>query len=73
MTDALTHEAIGSELELLQLATRASQKRIAQLLDDEFLEFGASGKVYDKPAKLNALSEEATSAPQESLLAKNIK
>lgn len=46
------------EKELLQTDTRRSQERLAALLAEEFIEFGASGKIYNKQQTLKALASE---------------
>jgi hypothetical protein len=43
------------ELKLLQPATRHSVERLNELLADDFLEIGASGKRYGKQEVLNTL------------------
>lgn len=37
---------------------RSSPKAVSELLADGFVEFGSSGKVFDKPAIIEALSNE---------------
>lgn len=46
------------ELRLLQPALRQAPEAAAELLAEDFLEFGASGQVFDKPAALAALQAE---------------
>lgn len=39
---------LNLELLLLSREVRASQEILSKLLDDDFLEFGSSGKIYNK-------------------------
>ncbi len=41
---------------------RFSREKMDALLDDEFLEFGASGKVYDKQQTMDALKSQEIGA-----------
>ncbi|MET0549000.1 MAG: nuclear transport factor 2 family protein [Xanthomonas sp.] len=59
MDAALQRVLVALELELLEPAVRASAARVAELLDDAFVEFGASGRRFDKPAVLQSLPAEA--------------
>lgn len=59
MDAALQGALVALELELLEPAVRASAERVAALLDDGFVEFGASGRRFDKPAVLRALPAES--------------
>lgn len=43
---------------LLQPAVRSSAERLAKLLDDDFVEFGSSGKTYSKVQIVNRLPHE---------------
>lgn len=43
------------EKQLLQPDFRNSPERVAALLAEEFIEFGSSGQVYDKPGTIAAL------------------
>ncbi|CBA15127.1 DUF4440 domain-containing protein [Xanthomonas albilineans] len=60
MDAALPRELVGLELALLEPVLRASSERVADLLDDAFLEFGTSGRRFDKHAVLHALSVEVS-------------
>jgi hypothetical protein len=51
------------ETALHKREVRNSPKEVYELLADEFVEFGSSGRVYDKPAMIKALNNE-TSDPQ---------
>jgi hypothetical protein len=53
----------GLEESLLQPAVRASAQAVSRLLADEFVEFGASGRVYDKAQTVAALAEEQKLGP----------
>ena len=46
------------EEQLLQPDVRRSARAIASLLADEFVEFGSSGRVFDKPQIIAALRDE---------------
>lgn len=59
MDAAVQRALVALELELLEPAVRASAVRVAELLDDAFVEFGASGRCFDKPAVLQALPAES--------------
>ncbi|MBO9875058.1 MULTISPECIES: DUF4440 domain-containing protein [Xanthomonas] len=59
MDAAVQGALVALELELLEPAVRASSERVAELLDDAFVEFGASGRCFDKSAVLQALAAEA--------------
>ncbi len=48
------------ELSLLDPDTRRSPKSVAALLADEFIEFGASGEVYDKHQTIEAIAQPGT-------------
>jgi hypothetical protein len=48
------------EERLLQPEVRRSAQAVADLLADEFVEFGSSGRVFDKKQIVAALQEEAT-------------
>ncbi|UYC11175.1 nuclear transport factor 2 family protein [Xanthomonas sp. CFBP 8445] len=59
MDAAVQRALVALELELLEPAVRASAERVAELLDDAFVEFGASGRCFDRPAVLQALAVES--------------
>ena len=61
--DATTAELRELELSLHKPEIRRSRERVAQLLTDDFLEFGRSGTVYDRRLILDLLSQENGSAP----------
>jgi len=46
----------GLERRLLMPGTRRSPEQLAALLCDDFVEFGSSGKAYDKAGIIAALS-----------------
>jgi len=46
------------EIELLQPEVRKSKKRLNELIADDFVEMGASGKEYNKQNVINDLTEE---------------
>src|SRR5262249_61518516 len=48
------------EIALHKREVRSSPKAVSELLADEFVEFGSSGTVYDKPAIIEALNNETT-------------
>ena len=51
------------EERLLDPAIRKDSEVVSYLLADDFLEFGSSGRTFDKPAILEALSNEPPSPP----------
>ncbi|MCW6512077.1 nuclear transport factor 2 family protein [Lichenifustis flavocetrariae] len=57
--DVVTIKA--GELRLLDAGTRASAQEVATLLHDDFVEFGSSGRVFDKPATVSSLAAEESS------------
>lgn len=59
MDESLKHRLFALELELLEPATRASVARLSALLDEAFVEFGASGRCIDRQALLQELPAEA--------------
>lgn len=52
---------IDLELSLLDPEVRKSEAIVDSLLDDSFVEFGTSGKTYDKKIIVERLSEEVPS------------
>jgi hypothetical protein len=48
------------ELSLLQAPTRFDRNHLEQVLDDEMVEFGKSGKIYDKRSIVQALESEGS-------------
>jgi hypothetical protein len=46
------------EEELLQLETRRSAKQVSDLLADEFIEFGSSGRIFDRAKIIESLQQE---------------
>jgi hypothetical protein len=63
-------ESLLRELEerLLQPDVRKSAKDVMDLLADEFIEFGSSGRIFDKQQTINSLQNE----PIESLTKRSI-
>ena len=51
----LTDDIRSLEEQLLDCSVRASAERLDQLIADDFVEFGASGRVYTKPEIIAAL------------------
>ena len=49
-------EVIANELALLEPATRAKADAVIELLHEEFREFGASGRIWDRPAIVSVLA-----------------
>lgn len=60
--NTLKDEVYTLERALLQPEVRRSARRLDTLLDDDFREFGASGRVYDKADILRALPAEDPAA-----------
>ena len=48
--------AVAGELQLLDPGVRARPELTAELLHDDFTEFGASGRVWDKPSIVAAMA-----------------
>jgi len=46
------------EVELLSEATRTNLRRLNEIIADEYLEIGKSGKIYSKPEVIEALKKE---------------
>ncbi|MEU3948690.1 nuclear transport factor 2 family protein [Streptomyces sp. NPDC029526] len=59
--DTAVDAAIEGELRLLDPEVRSSPERVDALLHPEFFEFGASGRVWDRAAIIDALTEEGDS------------
>ena len=62
-------EATAAELNrlerlLMDPAVRRDRSRVAALLDEDFQEFGASGRVWTRDATLDLLSSETYTPPQ---------
>ena len=55
MNSTLEQHLIALEKRLLKPEIRASAKELADLLTDDFLEFGRSGRIYNKQAIIDAL------------------
>ncbi len=55
---ALTALLLQQEETLLTPHVRRSEAALAQLLAPEFLEFGSSGRVFDRPAIITTLRDE---------------
>ena len=64
----LDQHLIDLETELLGAGTRANAERLNELLADDFVEFGASGRIWDKPSVIAGLLSEPA-APASSLTA----
>lgn len=60
--DADVEACIARERELLTSACRADPARAGQLLADDYVEFGASGRVWDRHGMLAALAADAAVA-----------
>ena len=54
--EVLSNTLLALELQLLSPKVRSSAVRLGELLGDEFVEFGASGRVYDKQGIIPLLS-----------------
>lgn len=55
--------AVEGELRLLDPGVRASAEAVTELLDPEFVEFGASGRRYDRTSILAVTSAVDADAP----------
>jgi hypothetical protein len=59
LTDDLRTHLLTLEEQLLEPELRHNPSALSLLIADDFLEIGSSGRVYDKPAILDALESEA--------------
>ena len=62
---ALKAELLALEERLLDPAVRAVPAEVRRMLAPEFVEFGASGRVFDRDAILAALASESPRAPRQ--------
>lgn len=62
-TEALKAELHALEQRLLDPAVRADPARVRAMLTPDFLEFGASGRVFDRDAIVAALASEGPRQP----------
>ena len=62
--DSLHHTIQDLELRLMTRYVRNDPSLASELLADEFVEFGSSGTVYDKPSVLAALAIDPTEGPE---------
>jgi hypothetical protein len=53
----------GLEERLLQPSVRSSPDQVSRLIADDFVEFGSSGRAYDKDQIVALLAEEQPQAP----------
>lgn len=58
----LERQLLELEQKLLRPEVRASREAVAELLDDGFVEHGASGRIYDKQLTLDALAAAPTTS-----------
>ena len=63
-TDDVLSEVVQLEVALLDPAVRADRSRLDELLHADFVEFGASGRVFDRNAILDELVGEGHGAPR---------
>jgi hypothetical protein len=61
MDEGVSLEELIRHLEerLLQADARQSAQEVAELLADDFIEFGSSGRIFDKPTTIAALQHES--------------
>jgi hypothetical protein len=57
MSESVRATLLAFEEELLSSQVRASEARLNEMLADEFVEFGSSGRIYDKPSIIRELGE----------------
>ena len=57
MSESVRATLLALEEELLSPRVRASEARLNELLADDFVEFGSSGRIYDKPYIIRELGE----------------
>lgn len=63
MPEALNAELHRLESLLLATEVRRSRPRLIELIDPEFLEFGASGRIFKRDAIIELLTHEAQELP----------
>jgi hypothetical protein len=61
--DATATELERLELSLMDPEVRKDRNRVSALLDEDFLEYGASGSVWTREATLDLLSRETYTPP----------
>jgi len=60
----IAHELEALERSLLDASVRADRAQVAELLADDFVEFGSSGRVWSKTSTIDGLSgEDAANLP----------
>ena len=57
MSESVKATLLALEEELLSSQVRSSEARLNELLADDFVEFGSSGRIYDKPSMIRELGE----------------
>ena len=63
MADDLAAMLLTLELDLLSAPGRADASWLGDVLADDFVEFGSSGRTYDKTTVIAVLTDPAASAP----------
>ena len=58
-------QVLELEMQLLDPAVRGNRVALEQLLHPDFVEVGASGRIWDREAVMHALGEEKPGAPPE--------
>jgi hypothetical protein len=58
-SNELAAQLLALETELQRLSTRHDPQRLDQLLEDDFVEFGVSGEIWNKQSTIASLSNEA--------------
>ncbi len=64
--------AIDGEMALLDPRVRSSRERAERLLDQEFVEFGSSGRAWDRESMLEAMAG-ALSAAEDPIAATDVR
>ena len=59
-SDELRETLMALEIALLTPEVRASAERLDELLADDFIEFGSSGRIFDKASVIALLTSEDT-------------
>ena len=57
MNESVRATLLTLEEDLLSSQVRASEARLNELLADDFVEFGSSGRIFDKPSIVRELGE----------------
>jgi hypothetical protein len=71
--DGIVRAIEALELTLLRSPTRSDANHLEQVLDDDMIEFGKSGRVYDKRSIVQALAAETPQSARDSHVMLDVK